>query len=197
MTARDEVRSRPRVAVVDNYDSFTYNLVHHIAELGGEPVVFRNDATTVDELAGHDMLVLSPGPCTPAEAGLSVTAVRELSGLLPLLGVCLGHQCIAEAFGGSVVRTAPVHGKASDIDHDGTGVLAGLPRPFAATRYHSLAVDPATLSAPLVVNATAGGVVMGMRHESHPTFGVQFHPESLLSVEGKQLLANFLECGDD
>jgi anthranilate synthase/aminodeoxychorismate synthase-like glutamine amidotransferase len=185
----------PLVAVVDNYDSFTYNLVHYLAELGARPVVYRNDATTVDELAGHDMLVISPGPCTPAQAGVSVEAVREISGRKPVLGVCLGHQCIAAAFGAAIVRTAPVHGKTSPIDHDDTGVLAGLPRPFAATRYHSLVVDPATLPADLVVNAWTGGdVVMGLRHRHHPTFGVQFHPESVLSREGKQLIANFLEA---
>src|SRR5262249_37153297 len=149
---------------------------------------FRNDETTVDELAWHDLLVISPGPCTPAEAGISVAAVRALSGVLPVLGVCLGHQGIAAAFGATVVRGKPVHGKTSAIDHDGTGVLAGLPAPFTATRYHSLVIDPATLRAPLVANAwTEDGVVMGIRHESHPTFGVQFHPESVLSPDGKQL----------
>ncbi|WP_274558621.1 anthranilate synthase component II [Streptomyces spiramyceticus] len=189
---------RPLVAVIDNYDSFTYNLVHYVTEMGGQPVVFRNDATTVEELAGHDLLLISPGPCTPSEAGISVEAVRALSGRLPILGVCLGHQCIAEAFGGSVVRGEPVHGKTSPVHHDGSGVLAGLPEPFTATRYHSLVVSPTGLPDELVVNArTADGTVMGLRHQSRPTFGVQFHPESVLSPEGKQLIANFLECSGD
>jgi anthranilate synthase/aminodeoxychorismate synthase-like glutamine amidotransferase len=189
--------SRPTVAVIDNYDSFTYNLVHYIAEAGGEPVVFRNDETTVDELARHDLLLISPGPCTPAEAGISVEAVRALSGRLPILGVCLGHQAITVAFGGSVVRGKPVHGKTSEIVHDGTGVLAGLPSPFTATRYHSLVAEP-TLPAELVANAhTAHGTIMGLRHRDHPTFGVQFHPESVLTPDGKQLVANFLEQADD
>jgi anthranilate synthase/aminodeoxychorismate synthase-like glutamine amidotransferase len=188
---------RPTVAVIDNYDSFTYNLVHHVAEMGGDPVVFRNDETTVDELARHDLLLISPGPCTPAEAGISVAAVRALSGRLPILGVCLGHQSIGAAFGAAVVRGNPVHGKTSEIEHDGTGVLAGLPSPFVATRYHSLIVDPA-LPAELIANAhTADGTIMGLRHASHPTFGVQFHPESVLSPQGKQLVANFLEQADD
>lgn len=186
----------PVVAVIDNYDSFTYNLVHHIAEMGGDPVVFRNDATTVDELAGYDLLLISPGPCTPAEAGVSVAAVRALSGRMPILGVCLGHQAIGAAFGAAVVRGNPVHGKTSEIEHDGTGVLAGLPSPFVATRYHSLVVDPA-LPDELVTNASAAdGTIMGLRHREHATFGVQFHPESVLSPEGKQLMANFLELAD-
>jgi anthranilate synthase/aminodeoxychorismate synthase-like glutamine amidotransferase len=183
--------------VIDNYDSFTYNLVHYIAEAGGAPVVFRNDETTVDELAQHDLLLISPGPCTPAEAGISVEAVRQLSGKLPILGVCLGHQAITAAFGGSVVRGKPVHGKTSEIEHDGSGVLAGLPSPFTATRYHSLVAEP-DLPAVLVSNAhTADGTIMGLRHREHPTFGVQFHPESVLTPDGKQLVANFLEQADD
>jgi anthranilate synthase/aminodeoxychorismate synthase-like glutamine amidotransferase len=190
------MKSRPAVAVIDNYDSFTYNLVHYVAEMGGDPVVFRNDETTVDELAWYDLLLISPGPCTPAEAGVSVAAVRALSGRLPILGVCLGHQSIGAAFGAAVVRGNPVHGKTSEIEHDGTGVLAGLPSPFVATRYHSLIVDD--LPAELIANAhTADGTIMGLRHASHPTFGVQFHPESVLSPQGKQLVANFLEQADD
>jgi anthranilate synthase/aminodeoxychorismate synthase-like glutamine amidotransferase len=190
------VNRNPVVAVIDNYDSFTYNLVHHIAEMGGDPVVFRNDATTVDELAGYDLLLISPGPCTPAEAGVSVAAVRALSGRMPILGVCLGHQAIGVAFGAAVVRGNPMHGKTSEIEHDGTGVLAGLPSPFVATRYHSLVVDPA-LPDELVTNARAAdGTIMGLRHREHATFGVQFHPESVLSPEGKQLMANFLELAD-
>ncbi|WP_369181809.1 anthranilate synthase component II [Streptomyces mutabilis] len=188
----------PRVAVVDNYDSFTYNLVHYVAEQGGRPTVFRNDAVGLADLAAFDLLLLSPGPGTPAEAGICVEAVRELGARLPILGVCLGHQSIATAFGGSVVRGEQVHGKASAVHHDGSGVLAGLPDSFTATRYHSLVVAPAGLPDELVVTArTADGTIMGLRHREHPVHGVQFHPESVLSPEGKQLIANFLECADD
>ncbi|MET9720799.1 aminodeoxychorismate/anthranilate synthase component II [Streptomyces rochei] len=188
----------PRVAVVDNYDSFTYNLVHYVAEQGGRPTVFRNDAVGLTDLAAFDLLLLSPGPGTPAEAGICVEAVRELGPRLPILGVCLGHQSIATAFGGSVVRGEQVHGKASAVHHDGSGVLAGLPDPFTATRYHSLVVAPTGLPDELVVTArTADGTIMGLRHREHPVHGVQFHPESVLSPEGKQLIANFLECADD
>ncbi|MEU4310862.1 anthranilate synthase component II [Streptomyces rochei] len=188
----------PRVAVVDNYDSFTYNLVHYVAEQGGRPTVFRNDVVGLADLAAFDLLLLSPGPGTPAEAGICVEAVRELGARLPILGVCLGHQSIATAFGGSVVRGEQVHGKASAVHHDGSGVLAGLPDPFTATRYHSLVVAPTGLPDELVVTArTADGTIMGLRHREHPVHGVQFHPESVLSPEGKQLIANFLECADD
>jgi anthranilate synthase/aminodeoxychorismate synthase-like glutamine amidotransferase len=182
-----------RVAVVDNYDSFTYNLVQYIAELGARPVVRRNDAVTVAELADHDLVVFSPGPGGPAQAGVSTAAIRALSGRVPLLGVCLGHQCIAAAFGGDVVKQTPVHGKTSQVRHDGTGILAGMPRPFTATRYHSLAVDPATL--PRALTATAwseDGTIMALRHREHPTFGVQFHPESILTEQGRRIVANFL-----
>ena len=185
--------SGPRVAVLDNYDSFTYNLVQLLAELGAPPAVYRNDAVTVEELAGHSALVVSPGPGTPTEAGVSVEAIRELSGRLPVLGVCLGHQALAEAFGGRVVRHQPVHGKTSFVRHDRTGVFAGLPDPLEATRYHSLVVDPATLPPELVVTAwTHDGVVMGIRHRTQPTFGVQFHPESVLTKDGPRILVNFL-----
>ncbi|MGW5049907.1 anthranilate synthase component II [Actinokineospora sp. NPDC004072] len=184
-----------RVAVVDNYDSFTYNLVHYLAEHGAEVTVRRNDETTVDELAEHDLLVISPGPGAPEEAGVSVAAVRELTGRMPVLGVCLGHQSIARAFGARVVRGAPTHGKTSAVAHDGSGVLAGLPSPFGATRYHSLVVDPASLPAELAATAwTDDGVVMALRHRDHPTYGVQFHPESVLTEVGKRLVANFLEA---
>ncbi len=182
-----------RVAVIDNYDSFTYNLVQLLAELGAPPAVYRNDAVGVDELAGHSALVISPGPGVPAEAGISVEAIRRLSGSMPILGVCLGHQAIGEAFGGRVVRHAPVHGKTSWVHHDRTGVFAGLPEPFEATRYHSLVVEPGTLPEELAVSAwTHDGVVMGLRHRHHPTYGVQFHPESVLTREGPRVLVNFL-----
>ncbi|MFD9022895.1 anthranilate synthase component II [Streptomyces parvulus] len=198
MSAPHGTRPGPRVAVVDNYDSFTYNLVHYVAEQGGRPTVFRNDAVGLADLAAFDLLLLSPGPGTPDEAGICVDAVRALGARLPILGVCLGHQSIAAAFGGSVVRGEQVHGKASAVHHDGSGVLAGLPDPFTATRYHSLVVEPTGLPDGLVVTArTADGTIMGLRHREHPVHGVQFHPESVLSPEGKQLIANFLECADD
>jgi anthranilate synthase/aminodeoxychorismate synthase-like glutamine amidotransferase len=182
-----------RVAVIDNYDSFTYNLVQLLAELGAPPAVYRNDAVTVDELAQHSALVISPGPGDPSQAGVTLEAIRELSGTVPILGVCLGCQAIGEAFGGRVVRHAPVHGKTSWIRHDRTGVFAGLPEPFEATRYHSLVIDPGTLPEVLAITATThDGVVMGLRHRHHPTFGVQFHPESVLTREGPRILVNFL-----
>jgi anthranilate synthase/aminodeoxychorismate synthase-like glutamine amidotransferase len=182
-----------RVAVIDNYDSFTFNLVQLLAELGAPPAVFRNDEVTVEELARHNALVISPGPGEPADAGVSVEAIRQLSGHLPILGVCLGHQAIGEAFGARVVRHAPVHGKTSFIHHDRAGVFAGLPDPLEATRYHSLVVDPDSLPLELAVTArTHDGVVMGLRHRTHPTFGVQFHPESVLTADGPRLVLNFL-----
>ena len=182
-----------RVSVIDNYDSFTYNLVQLLAELGAPPAVYRNDEVSLERLSEHSALVISPGPGTPADAGISVEAVRQLSGRLPILGVCLGHQAIAEAFGGQVVRHHPVHGKTSFIRHDRTGVFAGLPDPLETTRYHSLVVDPGSLAADLAVTAwTHDGVVMGLRHRLHPTFGVQFHPESVLTLEGPRILVNFL-----
>jgi anthranilate synthase/aminodeoxychorismate synthase-like glutamine amidotransferase len=187
------MRAPKRVAVIDNYDSFTYNLVQYMAELDAEPVVYRNDQVTVDTLASFDALVISPGPCTPGEAGISVEAVKELSGRLPILGVCLGHQAMGEAFGGEVVRHHPVHGKTSEVHHDGAAPFQGLADPFPATRYHSLIVARDSVPAELEISAwTADGVVMGLRHRLHPTFGVQFHPESILTREGKRLLANFL-----
>jgi anthranilate synthase/aminodeoxychorismate synthase-like glutamine amidotransferase len=178
---------------VDNYDSFTYNLVQYLAELGARPAVYRNDEVTPQELGEHDALVVSPGPGGPADAGVSVAAIRALSGKMPILGVCLGHQCLAEAFGGRVVRGQPVHGKTAWIRHDRSGLFAGLSDPFEATRYHSLVVERETLPADLKVNAwTPDGVVMGLRHTSHQTYGVQFHPESVLTAEGKRILAEFL-----
>ena len=182
-----------KVAVVDNYDSFTYNLVQLLAELGAEPEVHRNDAIAVEDLARADALVISPGPGEPGDAGVSNRAVRELSGTLPILGVCLGHQCIGEAFGGVVSRHQPVHGMTSWIHHDGRPPFSGLPVPFEATRYHSLVVEAGSIPPALEVAAwTHDGVVMGLRHKAHRTYGVQFHPESVLTVEGKRLLGNFL-----
>jgi anthranilate synthase/aminodeoxychorismate synthase-like glutamine amidotransferase len=185
--------------LIDNYDSFTYNLYQYLAELGVEPLVRRNDEITVAEAeALHPAhLVLSPGPCTPREAGVCVALIQELGPRIPTLGVCLGHQCIGAAFGGVVVRAPePVHGKVSQISHCGVGVFRGLPSPFAATRYHSLIVERATLPPELEVTAeTDDGLVMGLRHREYPIEGVQFHPDSILTREGKRLLANFL-AGD-
>ena len=182
-----------RVAVIDNYDSFTYNLVQYLAELGAQPEVFRNDAVDVDDLSSYDAILVSPGPGRPADAGVSVAAIRRLSGRVPILGVCLGHQALGEAFGARVVRHEPVHGKTSDVHHDGGPPFAGLPNPFEATRYHSLVVDAGSLPPPLELCAwTKDGIVMGLRHRDHLTVGVQFHPESVLTGEGKRLLSNFL-----
>jgi anthranilate synthase component II len=183
----------PKLAVVDNYDSFTYNLVQYLGELGVEPEVYRNDEVTVAELAGYDGIVISPGPGTPEDAGISTSAIRDLSGKVAILGVCLGHQCLGEAFGGKVVRNEPSHGKTSWIRHDNSGVMAGVNDPFEATRYHSLIVERSSIPDELVVTAwTADDTVMGLRHARHPTYGVQFHPESVLTKEGKKILANFI-----
>ena len=184
------------ILVIDNYDSFTFNLVQYLGELGAEMEVWRNDRITLDEIADKapERIVISPGPCTPAEAGVSVSLIQRFSGQTPILGVCLGHQSIGEAFGGDVVR-APylMHGKTSRIHHDGEGVFRGVPQDFTATRYHSLIVRKETLPQPLAITAeTDDGLIMGLRHREHPTFGVQFHPESILTGDGKKLLANFL-----
>jgi anthranilate synthase component II len=185
-----------RVLLIDNYDSFTYNLFQYLSELGAEVEVVRNDQITVAEAAARrpDRIVVSPGPCTPTEAGISVELIRELGPKIPLLGVCLGHQAIGQAYGGAVVRAPQVmHGKLSAIQHQGQGVFAGLPAPFSATRYHSLIVRRNDLPADLEVTAwTDDGLIMGLRHREHPVQGVQFHPESILTDHGKQLLANFL-----
>jgi len=186
----------PRVFVVDNYDSFTYNLVQQLGELGAEVEVARNDAFSLADLdaLAPDGIVISPGPGTPADAGLSNDVVRTCAGRTPLLGVCLGHQCIGAVYGGHVVRAPElVHGKTSAMHHDGAGIFAGLPRPFEATRYHSLVVDAATFPAELEVTArTATGLIMGLRHRTLAVEGVQFHPESILTRVGPDLLANFL-----
>jgi anthranilate synthase/aminodeoxychorismate synthase-like glutamine amidotransferase len=186
----------PRVLVVDNYDSFVYNLVQELGELGADPVVFRNDAIDVEGIraASPDAVLISPGPGRPDDGGVSLDVVRQLGGELPLLGVCLGHQCIGQAFGGEI-EPAPhlMHGKTSEIHHDGQGVFAGLPNPFVATRYHSLVVRPESVPPELAVTATStDGVVMGLRHRSLPIEGVQFHPESVLTPSGPALLGNFL-----
>ena len=182
------------VAVVDNYDSFTYNLVQLLAELGARPSVYRNDEVGVDRLARHDALVVSPGPGGPAGAGVSLAAIEELSPVMPILGVCLGHQCLGQAFGARVVRGEPVHGKTAAVHHDGRPPFQGLPEPFQATRYHSLVVESASIPAGLEVSAwTESGIVMGLRHRERPSFGVQFHPESVLTPEGRLLLRKFLE----
>jgi anthranilate synthase/aminodeoxychorismate synthase-like glutamine amidotransferase len=183
-----------RVLIVDNYDSFTYNLVQYLGELGADPVTIRNDAAAVDELLGqpYDRVVVSPGPCTPNEAGMSVEVMRRFPEAgVPTLGVCLGHQSLVQAFGGRVVRHVPVHGKSTEIEHDGEGIFAGLPSPLTVGRYHSLVADP-ELPASLVVTARGGGVVMAVRHRDLPALGVQFHPESVLTPDGKRLLENFL-----
>ena len=182
-----------KLAIIDNYDSFTYNLVQYFGELGVDPAVFRNDEVTVGELAGYDGVVISPGPGTPDDAGISNEAIKELTGKVAILGVCLGHQCLGQALGAKVVRNVPAHGKTSWIRHDNSGVMAGVADPFEATRYHSLIVERSSIPDELVVTAwTNDGTVMGLRHVRHPTYGVQFHPESVLTREGKKILSNFI-----
>ena len=186
-----------KVLVIDNYDSFTYNLVQYLGELGGEIEVVRNDRAEVADLIGRGAgrLVISPGPCTPAEAGISVEAARAFPEAgIPTLGVCLGHQAMVEAFGGSVIRHDPVHGKDADVEHDGAGLFAGLPSPLRAGRYHSLVADP-HLPGAFQVTARSGDVVMAVRHRELPADGVQFHPESILTPDGKAMLTNFLGTG--
>jgi anthranilate synthase/aminodeoxychorismate synthase-like glutamine amidotransferase len=186
-----------KVLVIDNYDSFTYNLVQYLGELGAEIDVVRNDRATVGELLerGADRLVVSPGPCTPAEAGISVEAIRSFAEAgTPVLGVCLGHQSLVVAFGGRVVVGDPIHGKDAEVEHDGKAIYAGLPSPLVAGRYHSLIADP-ELPEELELSASLGDVVMGARHRELPAEGVQFHPESVLTPQGKELLRNFLGEG--
>ncbi|HWI60743.1 MAG TPA: aminodeoxychorismate/anthranilate synthase component II [Symbiobacteriaceae bacterium] len=184
------------ILVIDNYDSFTFNLVQFLGELGADLQVYRNDQLTVDEVRrlSPAKIIISPGPCTPNEAGISMDVIREMGPTTPTLGVCLGHQSIGQVYGGTVCR-APylMHGKVSRIRHKGEGLFAGLPDPMTATRYHSLIVDRDSLPSDLEVTAeTEDGLIMGMRHKEHPVYGVQFHPESILTEGGKQLLANFL-----
>jgi anthranilate synthase component 2 len=185
-----------QVLVIDNYDSFVYNLVQELGELGAVPVVHRNDAIDIEGIraAAPDAILISPGPGRPEDAGISKAVIRELAGEFPILGVCLGHQAIGEVYGGDVVAAPTLmHGKTSSVHHDGRGIFAGLPEPLVATRYHSLVVDPTTVPEALEVTATTGdGVIMGLRHRTLAVEGVQFHPESLLTPSGPALLSNFL-----
>jgi anthranilate synthase component II len=185
-----------RVLVVDNYDSFVYNLVQYLGELGAEPLVVRHDERSLDDLVAldPDAVLISPGPGRPEDAGLTPAVIRHFAGVRPVLGVCLGHQAVGQVYGGEVVRApAVMHGKTSLVHHDGRGVFAGLPSPFEATRYHSLVVDPASVPDVLEVTAwTDDGVVMGLRHREHRVEGVQFHPESILTPEGPAIVRNFL-----
>jgi len=188
-----------RVLVIDNYDSFTYNLVQYLGELGAEVEVVRNDKATVEELLARkpDRLVVSPGPCTPAEAGISGEAIKAFGEAgTPVLGVCLGHQAMVEVFGGKVAQGEPIHGKDAEVEHDGKSIYAGLPSPMVAGRYHSLIADP-DLPEELELSASLGDVVMGARHRELPVEGVQFHPESVLTPQGKHLLANFIGRGQN
>ena len=185
--------------LIDNYDSFTYNLYQYLCELGAEVEVFRNDKISTDDIESMapERIVVSPGPCTPKEAGISVETIKRFAGRLPILGVCLGHQCIGEAFGGTVTGAGEIkHGKMSAIHHDSKGVFAGLPQDFEAVRYHSLAIVPETVPDVLEVSATSeSGIIMGVRHKEHVLEGIQFHPESIMTKPGKQLLGNFLKMG--
>jgi anthranilate synthase/aminodeoxychorismate synthase-like glutamine amidotransferase len=194
VSAQPERRDVGSVLVIDNYDSFTYNLVQYLGELGADVEVIRNDKATVGELLARkpDRLVVSPGPCTPREAGVSIDAIRAFAEAgTPILGVCLGHQSLVEAFGGKVVRGDPIHGKDAEVEHDGRSIYEGLSNPLVAGRYHSLVADP-ELPDVFEVSSTYGEVVMGVRHRELPAEGVQFHPESVLTPQGKRLLNNFL-----
>ena len=189
-----------RILVVDNYDSFVFNLVQYLAQLGAEVTVKRNDEVTTDEALEYDGILLSPGPGTPEEAGVCIAIVKTCAGKVPIFGVCLGHQAIATAYGATVTRAPELlHGKTSEVFHQEIGVMAGLREPFTATRYHSLAIDPSTMPDSLMVTgATESGVIMGIRHRELAVEGVQFHPESVLTEGGHHMLANWLtECGDD
>ncbi len=184
------------ILMIDNYDSFTYNLVQYLGEMGQQLKVFRNDKITVEEIEAlkPDRIVVSPGPCTPNEAGISVAAIKRFAGKVPILGVCLGHQSIGQAFGGEIVRAGRLmHGKTSKVHHDGEGVFSGMPNPFEATRYHSLVIRRESIPDCLRITAeTDQREIMGVRHEDYPIEGVQFHPESILTESGKQILANFV-----
>jgi para-aminobenzoate synthetase component 2 len=184
------------ILLIDNYDSFTYNLFHYLGELGADVKVYLNDKITLEEIEKlrPEKIVISPGPCTPKEAGISCDVIRRFGAKIPLLGVCLGHQCIGAAFGGEIVRAPSLmHGKLSDVFHDSKTVFQSLKNPFPAMRYHSLVIDPKTCPPELTVSArTSDGVIMGVRHRSYPIEGVQFHPESILTDQGKKLLRNFL-----
>ncbi|HVO93861.1 MAG TPA: aminodeoxychorismate/anthranilate synthase component II [Terriglobales bacterium] len=186
------------ILLIDNYDSFTYNLYHYLGELGAEVKVSLNDKITLEEIAAlrPEKIVISPGPCTPTEAGISCDAILRFGATLPILGVCLGHQAIGAAYGGRIVRAPSImHGKLSDVSHDSQTIFRGLKNPFAAMRYHSLVIEPKTMPDVLTVSArTLDGVIMAVRHKKFPVEGVQFHPESILAEEGKKLLKNFLEC---
>jgi anthranilate synthase/aminodeoxychorismate synthase-like glutamine amidotransferase len=185
------------VIVIDNYDSFTYNLVQYLGELGANPIVYRNDQITIDQIKekSPDYIVISPGPGRPSDAGVSLQVIRELHKKFPILGVCLGHQSIGEAFGAKVVHAPYVmHGKTSEIYHDNKTIFKDLPNPFTATRYHSLVIDPSTVPEELQISAkTEDGIIMGVRHETYPLEGIQFHPEAILTTQGRALLKNFLD----
>jgi len=184
------------ILLIDNYDSFTYNLYHYLSELGAEVKVFLNDHITIDQIETlrPEKIVISPGPCTPAEAGISCDAIIRFGEHVPILGVCLGHQAIGAAYGGRVVRAPSImHGKLSDVSHDSRTIFRDVKNPFAAMRYHSLVIDPKSLPEAIFVSATAGEVIMGVRHKRFPVEGVQFHPESILNEEGKKILKNFLD----
>jgi anthranilate synthase/aminodeoxychorismate synthase-like glutamine amidotransferase len=184
------------ILLIDNYDSFTYNLYHYLSELGAEVKVFLNDHITIDQIETlrPEKIVISPGPCTPAEAGISCDAIIRFGEHVPILGVCLGHQAIGAAYGGRVVQAPSImHGKLSDVSHDSRTIFRDVKNPFAAMRYHSLVIDPKSLPEAISVSATAGDVIMGVRHKKFPVEGVQFHPESILNEEGKKILKNFLD----
>ena len=189
------------ILLIDNYDSFTWNLFQYLSELGAQVEVVRNDKITIQEISktAPEKIVISPGPGYPDGAGISLEVIKEFGGKVPILGVCLGHQCIGQAYGGRIIHAGELrHGKTSDIIHQNAGVFAGLPNPFAAVRYHSLAVDPATVPDCLEVTAkTDNGIIMGLRHKEYSVEGVQFHPESIMTGEGKHLLKNFLEMGGE
>jgi anthranilate synthase/aminodeoxychorismate synthase-like glutamine amidotransferase len=186
------------ILLIDNYDSFTYNLYHYLGELGADVKVVRNDKITLEEIEGlnPEKIVISPGPCTPKEAGISCAVIARFAETTPILGVCLGHQCIGAAFGGKIIRAPSImHGKVSNITHDSETIFRSLENPFTAMRYHSLVIDPNQVPADLIISArTSDDVIMGVRHKSFPVEGVQFHPESILTQQGKSLLKNFLDC---